>query len=75
VHLGVAKGVFLGVLLGSRGCSGCILSQKRLGLSSKVDECKPLVGGHRAGGGGDQGDRGGRVIAVTSVLIVTCLCA
>jgi len=26
----------------SRGCLGCILCQKRLRLSWKVDECKPL---------------------------------
>jgi len=32
----------LGVI---RGCSGCTFCQKRLRLSSKVDECKRLAGG------------------------------
>jgi hypothetical protein len=27
---------------GIRGCPGCILCQKRLRLSLKVDECRPL---------------------------------
>jgi len=30
------------VLGGIRGCLGCIWCQKRLRLSSEVDECKPL---------------------------------
>jgi len=33
------------VLSGIRGCTGCIWCQKRLKLSCKVDECKPLVTG------------------------------
>jgi len=37
-----------GVLRSIRGCSGCILCQKRLGLSSELDECKPLIAGSEA---------------------------
>jgi len=38
---GVFRGC-LGVSRGIKGCPGCILCQKRLRLSSKQDECKPL---------------------------------
>ena len=31
--------------MGIRGCLGCILRQKRLMLSSRVDKCEPLVDG------------------------------
>jgi len=34
-------------------CAGCILCQKWLKLSRKVDECKPLAGGADAGPGRD----------------------
>jgi len=30
------------VLVSLRGCLGCVLCQKRLRLSWKLDECKPL---------------------------------
>ena len=30
------------MLEGSRGCFVCVLCQKRLRLTRKVDECKPL---------------------------------
>ena len=33
----------LGGVRGYEGCLGCILCQKRLRLSWKLDECKPLV--------------------------------
>jgi len=33
--------------MGIRGCAGCMLCQKRLRLSWKVDECKPLPRGRR----------------------------
>ena len=39
------QGVFRRVSKGIRGYSGCILCQKRLRLSVKVDECKPLAVG------------------------------
>jgi len=38
---GCVGGVW-GVLGGIKGCLGCILCQKRLRLSRKVDDCKPL---------------------------------
>ena len=33
-----------------RGCLGCILCQKRLRLSRKVEECEPLPQGSEARG-------------------------
>ena len=50
----------------SRGCSGCILCQKRLRLRWKVDECKPLVEGAapRAGPRRDPGHARGRAVQV-----------
>jgi hypothetical protein len=48
VHLVVVYGVFRrcqGVLRSIRGCSGCIMCQKRHRLSREVDECKPLAVG------------------------------
>ena len=43
VHLGLFIGCFRRIFAGIRGCLGCILCQKRLKLSSTVDECKPLA--------------------------------
>jgi len=45
VHVGMFRGCLGGVrglLRSIRGCSGCILCQKRPRLSCEVDECKPL---------------------------------
>jgi hypothetical protein len=52
MHSGGVEGLFRGcqeVLGGIRGCLGCVLCQKWLRLSIKVDECKPLL----AAGSGD----------------------
>jgi Leucine-rich repeat (LRR) protein len=45
VHSGVVFGVVQEIFGGFGECVGCILCQKRLRLSCKVDECKPLLAG------------------------------
>jgi len=37
--------LYRGCVGGVRGCLRCILCQKRLRLSRKVDECRPLLVG------------------------------